>query len=156
MSEFSIEVEIVIDGGGWSSEFEKIAEVAVLQTIKMLGVNVTGKSEVSILLTNNKKQRELNQQYRKIDKTTNVLSFPLLASNSDVLGLMGDISLAYQTLEKEAKEQNISFENHFTHLIVHGFLHLLGYDHVNEKQALEMETLEVKILNSLRIANPYE
>ena len=156
MSEFFIEVEIAIAQGGWSSGFEKLAKEAVLETIKMMGVKITAPSEVSILLTNDEEQQELNKQYRKIDKTTNVLSFPLLASNSDVFGLMGDISLAYETLEKEAKEQNISFENHFTHLIVHGFLHLLGYDHVNEKQALEMESFEVKILKSLRIANPYE
>ncbi|MDF2981575.1 MAG: ybeY, partial [Devosia sp.] len=72
-----------------------------------------------------------------------------------VSGLLGDITLARETVEKEAEEMGIAFEAHFTHLVVHGFLHLLGYDHIEEEDAEEMEGLETEILASLGIADPY-
>ncbi len=100
-------------------------------------------------------QRELNRQYRGIDRSTNVLSFPQIEPFGAVAGLLGDITLARETLEREAVELQLSFTDHFTHLVVHGFLHILGYDHIEDADALVMEGLEVQILASLGIADPY-
>ena len=107
------------------------------------------------MLTNDAHQRVLNRDWRKIDKATNVLSFPQLDAFAPVQGLVGDIFLARETLEREAAEQGKSFPDHFAHLVVHGFLHLLGYDHMTEAEALQMEGLETQILRTLGIADPY-
>ena len=115
----------------------------------------TGAAEVSIVLTDDAEQRELNRQWRGIDKSTNVLSFPQIAPFGSVSGLVGDIILARETLEREAAEMGVSFDDHFTHLLVHGFLHLLGYDHMQDDEALVMEGLETKILATLGVADPY-
>lgn len=100
-------------------------------------------------------QQALNKEWRGIDKPTNVLSFPQIEPFSPVLGILGDITLARETLEREAAEQVVSFTDHYTHLVVHGFLHILGYDHVDEKEALVMEGLETQILATLGIEDPY-
>ncbi len=123
--------------------------------------------EISILLTNDTQIQELNKNYRHKNKPTNVLSFPLLDSkkikngdlkklnlSSDYLAL-GDIAISYQTVLKESDEQNKTFENHLTHLIIHSLLHLIGFDHEQERMAKIMEDLEVKILKTLQIKNPY-
>lgn len=107
--------------------------------------------EVSLVLTDDKYIQDLNKTFRHSDKPTNVLSFP-----SDEEEELGDIILAYETIAQETFEANISPLHHVLHLIIHGFLHLLGYDHEEEKEAIKMETLEIKILKSLNIANPYE
>ena len=118
-------------------------------------MKVAGAAEVSILLTDDAHQRVLNREWRKIDKPTNVLSFPQLEPFTPVAGLVGDITLARETLEREADEQGTAFADHFTHLVVHGFLHLLGYDHEDDEEAREMESLEVSVLATLGIADPY-
>ncbi|MHB1111068.1 MAG: rRNA maturation RNase YbeY, partial [Devosia sp.] len=107
------------------------------------------------VLTDDAEQRVLNRDWRGIDKPTNVLSFPQIEPFSPLIGILGDITLARETLEREAKEFEKSFEDHFTHLVVHGFLHILGYDHVEEADALVMEGLETQILASMGIADPY-
>jgi probable rRNA maturation factor len=116
---------------------------------------VTGAAEVSILLTDDAHQRVLNRDWRSIDKSTNVLSFPQRPPFAPVEGLVGDISLAYETLARESFEQGLGFVEHFTHLVVHGFLHLLGHDHVEEAEAFQMESLETRTLAVLGIADPY-
>lgn len=108
-----------------------------------------------MLLTDDAEQRALNAQWRGKDAATNVLSFPQLEPFAPVVGLLGDISLARETLEREATEQGKRLEDHFTHLMVHGFLHILGYDHVQEPEALQMEGLETQILAGLGIEDPY-
>jgi probable rRNA maturation factor len=108
-----------------------------------------------VVLTNDAEQRQLNRDWRKIDKTTNVLSFPQIEPLGPVTGLLGDITLARETLEREAEEQGVTFQAHFTHLVVHGFLHILGHDHLEQGQAVTMEALETKILATLGIADPY-
>jgi probable rRNA maturation factor len=97
----------------------------------------------------------LNRDYRGIDKPTNVLSFPQIEPFTPVRGLIGDIILARETLERESLELQKPFSEHFTHLVVHGFLHILGYDHIAEDEALVMEGLETQILKRLGIADPY-
>lgn len=113
-------------------------------------VNKTKNAEVSIILTNDKEIKVLNKKYRKIDKPTNVLSFET-GDNE----LLGDIFISFDTVAREAKEQNKTFEEHTTHMLVHGVLHLMGYDHLNNRDAKKMENLEIKLLKKLGIKNPY-
>jgi probable rRNA maturation factor len=123
--------------------------------LKQSRAKVAGIAELSIVLMDDAAQQVLNQQWRGIDKPTNVLSFPQIEPFSPVLGLLGDITLARETLEREAVELGKSFTDHFTHLVVHGFLHILGYDHIDESEALVMEGLETQILATLGIDDPY-
>lgn len=114
---------------------------------------------LSIILTNNSHVQQLNQQYRHHNKPTNVLSFCLPQQYQDQDGelvhFLGDVFLSYETIMAEAVEQDKTFKDHFTHLLIHGFLHLLGYDHQNKNEAKIMEKLEIGALASLHIANPY-
>jgi probable rRNA maturation factor len=112
--------------------------------------------EVSVLLTDDASIAKLNRQWRGIDKPTNVLSFP--AAKPSVQGpppLLGDVIVAYETLAREAAEQAKPFLHHLAHLVVHGYLHLLGYDHQTDSEAGAMEGLERDILSRMRIADPY-
>lgn len=140
---------------GWPETFDAAAERAVIAALDVSGARMTGVAELSILLTDDEEQRELNRQWRNKDSATNVLSFPQIEPFGAIEGLLGDLSFARQTLEREAAELDKSLQDHFTHLVVHGFLHILGYDHITEEQALQMEGLETKILASLGIADPY-
>jgi probable rRNA maturation factor len=119
--------------------------------------------EISVLMTGDEKVRELNAQYRQKDRPTNVLSFPMSdvaeLREANVAGaelLLGDIILARGVCEAEAAEKGVTVEDHATHLIVHGTLHLLGYDHHGDEQANDMEAREIRALERLGIANPYE
>lgn len=116
---------------------------------------IKGAAEVSILLTNDEEQHELNREWRGKDSSTNVLSFPQIEPFGPVIGILGDITLARETLEREALELGKSFEDHFTHLVIHGFLHILGYDHITDAEALQMESLETQIMASLGLDDPY-
>jgi len=116
----------------------------------------TAGGEVSILLTNDSVIRDLNRDWRGIDKPTNVLSFP--ASDLRPAGearSLGDIIIAFETLERECDDENRIFLHHLAHLTVHGFLHLIGYDHQTDVQAEEMEGLESKIMKRLDLPDPY-
>lgn len=107
-------------------------------------------AEVSVVLADDNFVQGLNREYRGKDKPTNVLSFPQDPP------MLGDIVLAFETIEREASEQNKDFAAHLTHLLVHGVLHLLGYDHEDDQEASEMEGLEIEILQKMGINNPYE
>ena len=112
-------------------------------------------AEVSVSLANDTFVHKLNLEYRNMDKSTNVLSFPMPFVDVPMRP-MGDIVLALETVEKEAVEQNKTLEAHFAHLLIHGALHLSGYDHILENEALEMEALEVQKMIKLGYKNPYE
>lgn len=120
-------------------------------------------AEISVKLTNDREIRKLNHDYRGKDKPTNVLSFATLdaeehAPSSPVCALpyaIGDVVIAFETVKREAEEMDVPFRDHYTHLLVHGTLHLLGYDHEQEKDAKRMEKLEISILKCLGIENPY-
>lgn len=107
--------------------------------------------EVAIQLSNDAGVQELNAQFRGKDKPTNVLSFP---DGED--GRLGDIILAYETIAREAEEQGKRFQHHLMHLVVHGMLHLQGYDHEKPRDAKRMEDKEVMLLSAMGIADPYE
>ena len=124
-------------------DFNKIANAVVGSNYK--------NSEVSVVLTNDKEIQKINSQYRNVNKPTNVLSFEL---EDDVL--LGDIYISIDTVKKEAKVENISVEDHTAHMMVHGVLHLLGYDHIVDDDAEVMEAKEIKILKKLGIKNPYQ
>ena len=117
----------------------------------------------SVLFTSDSQVHELNREWRGKDKPTNVLSFPML-EREDLLALevdgppemLGDIALAYETCQREAEEKGVSLQDHTAHLLVHGFLHLAGHDHVDsDEQAAAMEKLEIEALAILGIADPY-
>ena len=115
-------------------------------------------AEVSILLTDDTAVHQLNKQYRNADKPTNVLSFAALDDEYEPIVepmLLGDIIVAFETTKKEAEEQGKTLTNHLFHLIVHGMLHLIGYDHIEDMDAEEMESLEIRILAENGIGNPY-
>ena len=144
-----------VNAGDWPDGLEVIATTAILEALKQSRAKVAGIAEVSVVLTDDAEQHELNRQWRGVDKPTNVLSFPQIEPFSPVVGLLGDITLARETLDQEAEELGVTLEAHFTHLVVHGFLHLLGYDHIADDEALRMEGLETQILATLGIADPY-
>jgi probable rRNA maturation factor len=148
-------IEIAVESDGWPEDIKALIERAVLAAIAGAGAKFTGAAELSVVLTDDESQRALNRQWRGIDKPTNVLSFPQIEPFGPVSGLLGDLTLARETLEREAGEMGIAFGDHLTHLVVHGVLHLLGYDHVEPVDALVMEPLETQILAGLGIADPY-
>jgi probable rRNA maturation factor len=119
------------------------------KTIGSIVAAVNAKGEISIVLADDDFVQNLNKQYRGKNKPTNVLSFP----NEDEP--LGDVILAFETVAREAEEQGKTFRDHAAHLIVHGILHLMGYDHEDEGEADKMEAREAKILKKLGIANPY-
>ena len=139
----------------WPEGLEALAERAVFEALGQSKARLKGAAEISVVLTDDAGQRELNRDWRGMDKPTNVLSFPQIEPFGPVVGILGDIILARETLEREALEQGISFADHFTHLTVHGFLHILGYDHLTDAEAKTMEGLETQILAALGVADPY-
>lgn len=112
--------------------------------------------ELTIRIVSIEESQQLNSLYRQKDKPTNVLSFPFEVPEGIELNLLGDLVVCASVVEQEAKEQNKVLFHHWAHMIIHGCLHLLGYDHINDTEAEEMEALEVEILAKLAISNPYE
>ena len=151
-----LSIEISRNAEGWPEGLDARAEQAVREALKQSKAKIAGAAELSIVLTDDAAQRELNRQWRGIDKPTNVLSFPQIEPFEPIVGILGDIVLARETLEREAAELDKPFADHFTHLVVHGFLHILGYDHEEEGDALDMEGLETRILASLGVPDPYD
>jgi probable rRNA maturation factor len=147
----------------WEPLVRKAAEAAIAESAFPDLADSDRPIEMSVTLTGDEAVRALNAKWRGKDKPTNVLSFPMADDldfeRSNVAGpelLLGDIILAHGVCAAEAAEKGVSFEQHATHLLVHGTLHLLGYDHQEDAQASDMEAREVKALARLGIANPYE
>ena len=152
-----LHIDITIKDERWknlSGTVQNIFELT-LQIAAFKGKNI----EISLVLANDNFVRELNKNYRGKNKPTNILSFPQIDKNYTALTEepqnLGDIVLALETIEKESCEQEKNFNDHLTHLLVHGTLHLIGYDHIKDKEAKEMESLEIRILEKLNIKNPY-
>ncbi|MFK7968058.1 MAG: rRNA maturation RNase YbeY [Rickettsiaceae bacterium] len=120
--------------------------------------------ELSVLLTNNNRIQQLNQEFRNKNSATNVLSFPDVdidfrqilefEPNLDYMYL-GDVAFAFETIFKEAEKKKIDFLNHFKHLLLHSILHLIGYDHKDDEETEIMQNIEVRILQRLSISSPY-
>ncbi|MEM9471942.1 MAG: rRNA maturation RNase YbeY [Pseudomonadota bacterium] len=152
-------LEIEVDRTAWNdiSDPEPQLRAAAQATEAALGVDLSG-TVLAISLLTDDAVAELNRQWRNKAGPTNVLSFPAAKGMPIPPGEprpLGDIMLAAGVVRYEAAQQNKSLEHHLVHLAVHGILHLMGYDHINEAEAEEMERLEVDILNVLGIANPY-
>ena len=118
-------------------------------------ISNNSKTLISISFSDDKKIMELNNCFRKTKSATNVLSFPSNYKFNDTL-FLGDIIFSIETIHKEAKRDNKRIENHLIHLFIHAVLHLLGYDHDSDAQAERMENLEIAILKTLNINNPYD
>ncbi|PWL19465.1 rRNA maturation RNase YbeY [Falsochrobactrum shanghaiense] len=158
MPDNTIHIDIMIEAGNWPDEtvLEGLATRAVAAAWDNLRLK-PAESELSLVFTDDASIQALNAQWRGKDKPTNVLSFPAFPVRAgDQPGpMLGDIIIARETVEREALDEGKPFENHLTHLIVHGFLHLLGYDHQTEEEAEEMERRERDILHALAIPDPY-
>lgn len=128
---------------------EKIEEV-----IEYLLGKFDKKSEIALVLVSKQEIQSYNKDYRNKDKPTNVLSFPS-GVPIEIADILGDIIICLEVVEFEAEQQNKTVENHLVHMVIHGFLHLLEYDHIFDNDALKMEALEVEILTELNIKNPY-
>ena len=111
--------------------------------------------EMTVRIVDEDESQNLNHQYRGKDKPTNVLSFPFDVPDGLELPLLGDLVVCQQVVKKEAEEQNKPLFNHWAHMVIHGTLHLRGFDHINEDDAQEMESLEIRLLAQLDIPNPY-
>jgi len=153
-----LEVAIVEEGGDWSAiPFRGQAIVAAAAALARhpLCARARG-AEASIVLGDDALLRALNRTYRGKDRPTNVLSFPFQPPpGAEQDRCLGDVVLAVETVAREAGEQGIAPVHHLQHLVVHGLLHLLGFDHENDAQAEAMECLEVQILSALGIADPH-
>jgi probable rRNA maturation factor len=134
----------------------KLAREAVAAAAEAAGVKLARGAEMTVHLVNDAGIRELNKQWRGKDAATNVLSFP--AAPADRLAgarLLGDVFVALETLTREAADEGKPLADHFRHLVAHGFLHLLGFDHENPAEAEAMERLEVQALARLGVGDPY-
>ncbi len=152
-----LDIDVVHDGGDWSTvaDAENLVRLTAREVASSLQLE---RSEVCFALSDDEQVAELNGSYRGKPSPTNVLSFPAGPSipiNDTDPRFLGDVVLALETLQREAAELGISVEHHMQHLVVHGLLHLLGYDHTAEEDAQVMEGLEVGILARLGIADPY-
>ena len=141
------EVDIHLHTAGWKSKLRPYCKT-VREACEAALTSQRKKGEITVVLADDAFVKNLNRDFRGKNKPTNVLSFP-----GD--GHLGDIVLAFETIEREASEQGKSFKAHAQHLLVHGTLHLLGHDHMKDEEARHMEETEVKILKKLGVANPY-
>lgn len=159
-----IEIQMVIEDGDWPSEerLESLCRTVIGAASRLL-VEQTNQPmrkervELSLLFTNDMAMRSINAQWRGKDQPTNVLSFPAspMAPGAMPGPMLGDIVLAYETIARESKDLGRNFENHLAHLLVHGYLHIFGYDHIVAEDAELMERHETRILATLGISDPY-
>ena len=153
------EVLVVADCWQREPDSEAVIQRAIAAAADTVD-NDVAEAEIAVMLTDDSGIRTLNSNWRGIDKPTNVLSFPALQptappGDDDPPRMLGDIAIAYETLRREADEEAKPFDHHLSHLVVHGFLHLIGYDHETEAEAEAMEALEKEILAQLGIPDPY-
>ena len=149
------EIDILIEAEGWNgvAGLETLIRRAVMTALA--SVEDTEGARVSVLLTDDAAIQKLNAGFRGKNKPTNVLSFPAPEIPGDPEPMLGDLALAYETCAREAEEESKTITDHLTHLVIHGTLHLLGFDHEEEAEAEEMEALETALLAGLGIADPY-
>lgn len=152
----SVEIDVIVNSDQWQAvpHAEEVVRRAI-DAAAMQSASLTAQTELAIMLTDDAEIRTLNRQWRKIDKATNVLSFPATPIPGTPQAALGDIAIAFETLQREADDEGKPFDHHLSHLAVHGFLHLVGYDHETDDDAEKMEGLERGILASLDIPDPY-
>ena len=150
-----LKIDVLVASGRWKydGKIRSLVRRAVSRAAATLSTTGT---ELAIVLTDDSAIRLLNRDWRGIDAATNVLSFPAKNAHGKTLGRpLGDIVLAYETIAREARNEGKPFAHHVAHLAVHGFLHLVGFDHERDEDAAAMERAEGDILRQLTIPNPY-
>lgn len=165
----NVTLDVLVDDDRWHEVgCDHIAQVSCENVVEEMSLE--GDLVVSFRFTSDAEMQILNRDFRQKDRATNVLSWPSDERGASVDGEipspptpdftgeieLGDIALGFETCQHEALDAGISFENHVTHLCIHGVLHLLGYDHIRDKDATLMERAEIRILEKLVIPNPYE
>ncbi|MBF0144886.1 MAG: rRNA maturation RNase YbeY [Magnetococcales bacterium] len=154
-----VTVRVSRERSRWPKVEKKVRQAALAVLERVGGMDG---AEVAVRLTHDEEVQSLNLHYRGIDRPTNILSFAMMDDPDDIEFpeaplLLGDLVLAFETVVREAEMQGKTFEDHLTHLVVHGMLHLLGYDHERSPEdALRQETMEIAILAHMGIDNPYE
>ncbi|CDX46018.1 putative rRNA maturation factor [Mesorhizobium sp. ORS 3359] len=155
--ETPIDIDIFVEAGNWPAEAEltRLVDRAVAAAFAQTGTS--GASELSVVFSDDAHIRTLNAEWRGKDKPTNVLSFPAFPfpKGGKLPPLLGDIVLASETVASEAALEDKPLDNHITHLVIHGLLHLLGHDHETDAEAEEMEAIERAALARLAIPDPY-
>lgn len=154
----AVVVDVLVDSPVWEAlpEAEELVTQAIEAAAGLADRPLRPGAEVSVLLADDAMVRGLNRQWRGKDSATNVLSFPAAAPGETARApLLGDIALAYETIRREAGDEARPIADHLRHLAVHGFLHLIGHDHLTNAQAEAMEALERRILASLGVPDPY-
>jgi probable rRNA maturation factor len=167
----NLDISFSLEAGDWETavaDVEQLVETAAraaFEAAERPEILDNAPAEMSLVLADDALVQTLNRDYRDKDKPTNVLSFALLDGSDDsddalareegMPILIGDVILAFETVRREAREQGKSIENHLTHLVIHGVLHLLGYDHQSDPDADRMERLETSILARMGVADPY-
>ncbi len=154
----SLVIDLAVEAEGWNavSDLDALIRRAIDAAQTTGGLTLKDGAELSVLLCDDAAIRTLNRDWRGLDRPTNVLSFP--ASSPLPLAkkpFLGDLAVAFDTVQREAEHDGKAFTDHLTHLIVHGFLHLVGYDHETDHEAETMEALETRILKGIGIADPY-
>jgi len=146
----SVEIQTIFESAGQPSE----AQIQLWVDTALAEVNHD--TEIVVRIVDEQESAELNEQYRHKQGPTNILSFPVEIPDGIDLDLLGDLVVCAPVLEQEALQQNKVLAHHWAHIIIHGVLHLLGYDHLDDEQADDMETKEITLLQQLNIPNPYQ
>lgn len=149
MAEVSLDIQIAYQHLSTPNDKE------FTQWVNLILSNQPENLELTIRVVNNQESQLLNYQYRNKDKPTNVLSFPFEVPEGIELNLLGDLVICADVVAEEAKQQNKNIKSHWAHMVLHGCLHLLGYDHIEDREAEEMEAIEIKLMKTLGFDNPY-
>jgi probable rRNA maturation factor len=157
LNDLSIEMNINYEGWPDEQNLRDIVTIAVNSVSAAADLAYPDGARLSLLFTDNEHVQRLNSQFRDKDTPTNVLSFPYadIDPGQSANEMLGDIAFAFETISEEAALENKAFDNHLSHLVIHGFLHLFGYDHINNGEANIMEAHEISALATLGIENPY-
>lgn len=147
-----VDVQVAVPAG----QFDLPDEDDIRRWIEPVLASRMDAAELSVRIVDEAEIAELNERYRHKPGPTNVLSFPFEADIPLEVPLLGDLVICAAVVEREAREQDKSIQAHWAHMLVHGSLHLLGYDHITDAQADEMETTEIQLLQQLGFSNPYE
>jgi len=157
LPELPLDIDLMVEAGAWPAEAKLLGLVERAAAAAFAELKLAGTSELSVVFTDDAAIQTLNAEWRGKDKPTNVLSFPAFppAKGGRLPPMLGDIVLAAETVAREAAEEKKPVENHVSHLLIHGLLHLLGYDHETDDEAEEMEAVERAALARLAIPDPY-
>ena len=150
--DMKLDVQTAVD----SNKYQLPENSHIKQWVDLTLPDSHSETEMTIRIVEESEITELNRRYREKESSTNVLSFPFEAPGEIDLPLLGDLVICPAVVEQEAKDQNKSIEDHWAHMVIHGTLHLLGYDHIEPEQAAKMESLEIQLLQKLGISNPYK